>query len=242
MGISMINSRPQSELNSSEFESLLPLDELIFEGLFQNLAVLFEIPKGSLHLAQTNEQIGSFLRKKQTSNSALEYPFLFLKIASYSKGSIGSGFAYGRSLTRHGLYLNVNDNQTFVRRVKIIPVVMEYEINFICEDLKASLEFQRKWFAIGDRALMNFTITYYGASIDIKVEMGDSFDTPDMDGSIETLNNYQSLSGLRVYGYINDTTPGGDDKVALINKAKTGVQTGSENSSNALSPDIGYFL
>lgn len=187
------------------------------QALLGQLKTILDVPAENVRFSTSTGRVRQSLLDLQKENKPVSYPLLYLRPSSIDIRDIGDESAYSRSLTRHGSYLSVNDNQTAVGRVKLIPVLLEYEVLMLVEDFQSVVSISTRWIAAARRSMANFTITYLNLPIDVTVSMGDRLQIPERDDDINSPMNMYELNGAVIMkSYINDPHPDGYDVVDIL--------------------------
>lgn len=183
--------------------TIQPLHEAILAGVNRLLCQYFNLqPSQVLSIAATN-QIATATKVARSQGADTVFPIMLVSLSSMTAQSDAT---YNpRTLARMGVYGKVNSNSSSVSSIKMVPATFEFNVRMLIQDLPAALELGRLWVVGSIIRPLNFTIDYYGSSLDIAVSLSDTFSTPDKEVAIDSANFFDYTGTITVKGYLNST-------------------------------------
>jgi hypothetical protein len=200
----------------------MPMHDLTLKGVLQSLSVLYEMKEPDLLFISTTDKyrIAQRFSEQKNPGGALKYPKLFLHIVNMM---IDRERINVKSLARHGVYGPINDNQNAVRKMTLVPTIYELEAIYVVDDFLKAMTFASQWLANSINNRLNFTLTYYGLPVDIRVEMVDSVSTPDRDEGVDLANHYEYVLGLKVFSYVQSDHADDNAIVSILKQRVTTI-------------------
>lgn len=213
--------------NAKPIPDLPAIEGMIRLGVEQGLCSLFDISSEAVVFVASTDRMRVAKRlttMKEGPDAIIKYPYLFVSMPTVSQGIVDQMHAYNaKSITRHGQYIKVNDDEKSVLRVSLVPAIFEFEILYMVDDFNKAFKYSNRWITHGTNNRMNFSLTYAGVSVDVRCIMADTMSTPPRDESIDQPNVFEYTSSLRVAGYITDDYKDGRKLVEMIRADKVNV-------------------
>lgn len=185
------------------------LATMIIRGTLQRLGELYALPAAQVNFySSTNRmQLAMRMREMLTGETkSIVWPQMFVHSNSVAQAEQGTNTAYApKQLSRHGLYLQLADNQKSISNMLLTPATFGLEVVFMTDDFFRAFNFATSWVLNSIKNAFNFSITYAGTNIDIRVEADSTVSTPDRDEAVSHPNVYEYATNLTVWGYIGDT-------------------------------------
>lgn len=208
--------------NEQKLSKLMPLHDLTLKGVVQCLAALYDIKEPNILFISTTDKyrIAQRFSEQKSPGSTMTYPKMFVHIVNMM---LDKERYNAKSLSRHGVYARIGDNQNAVRKMTLVPTVYELEVIYAVDDFGKAMQFTSQWLANGINNRLNFTLTYYGLPIDIRVEMVDQISTPDRDEGVDLVNHYEYIAGLRVFSYVQSDHADDNAMVAILKQRITTI-------------------
>lgn len=186
------------------------LSIMIIRGAVQQLGALYKLPPEQVNFYSSTNRLQLAMRMRELltgENQSIKWPQMFVHSNTVTLGEQGTNTAYSpKQLARHGLYLQINDNQTAVGNMKLTPAVFGLEVVFMSDDFFKAFSFATSWVLNSIKNAFNFSLTYAGNNIDIRVEADPAVNTPDRDEAVNHPNVYEYSTNLTIWGYIGDAS------------------------------------
>lgn len=200
----------------------LPAIELmVIEGARQTMSAVFNVELGQVLLLSTTDRMAKAAWYNRVTSGAdkLKLPLLTFAMTSATSGVEANKHGLNsKTLARRGVYMRMDDTQTKILNVKLIPTAFELEVTFITDSFAESLKFVANWMAASMKNRMNFTLTYGNVGLDIRTEVDPSLPTPPREESVDQPNMYEYVGRMTVAGYMSDHHVDGKSLIELIHK------------------------
>jgi len=187
---------------------LPPIEDLCLAGLSKSLSRVFKLPSPTFLTStdkyRVEQEVAAQLDKK------VAFPFLFYTLISADRRTPTYNPA---SLARHGWYSpNTETTGHSVTRIFIMPVVWSFTCQYLSQDFDSLLQFCRRWIfaGLGTTKGLNFTLTYHGLELGIKVMQSPQLAIPVKENTVGEINAFAIDAAFDVYTYIVDTTSSED--------------------------------
>lgn len=181
--------------------ALIPFANLTIKGIVQLLAALYEVKEPNIAFVTTSDRYNVAKRLAgQGSNPNLSYPRLFVHLTNIGRGHSEDGYGNVRSQAKNGQYIHsITDNQGAYRKITLVPCIYDMEVVYMDDDFTRTLRFATQWIVSNVSNRLNFTVNYYGLSVDVRVELAAEMGTPDRDETVDNVNHYEYVTTMRVF-------------------------------------------
>lgn len=180
---------------------LKPVDAFVFEGFANRVQQQFSCPVFYCTSSAERTQILDRLRSKE-----LSYPYLTITPTSFSE----STESYSANLiSRRGLVALVDEDTKKVRKVRLLPQLIEVDIEYRTLDFQGSnntdvMFFIRRWKFARRNGALCFTINYGALAINIQVRGSEQIPFTPRDSPLEGLTEYVVTTQATIHGYLSE--------------------------------------
>lgn len=201
------------------------IEEEVTLGLLHWFADGFRLKESEnlFYAPTTTKAVQAARQKMAAAGKPLSFPLTYLRLTGVNRETTGYN---PRSLLRRGIYV-VTDSKddSFVRKLHLARVDMEYEVTFLVEDHREMMKFVSAWMTLGQENRVNFSLNYYGVDIDIPCRLSPQLTVPEKETSVdEQLNIYEITGSIIVEGYMTNQHADSDSDVALVKTLSTAVE------------------
>lgn len=197
------------------------LAKLLILGVMQRLSDVFQVPAERIIPISTSDRMKVAQTAAQKySNGEIIFPQILLYTTAFIRGDTEQEYN-ARAIMRNGVYAKLDDTQNSVKRIHLFPAIMEIEVIYQTNDYFQGLQYGSNWLAAGLSRFLNFTITYMGVPLDIRVDLGSTIQVPELDADISTPNYYEYDCGIRVRGFLESEHRDDTDTVSMLRQVVT---------------------
>lgn len=177
------------------------LEKMIIGGVLSRLKTTLGLDTDPLFLP-TNDRWKLADRVKAQLGSTLQLPQVYLHLQTLEINPDGLN---AQSLAYMGVYAQGKTGSNVAARHFFMPVVFTFEVIHLSDDFWDMLNFCRRMLLTHrKRDRLNFTLTYDGINIDVRVMADDQISVPDKDASVDVPNMYEVSASIRVISYITE--------------------------------------
>lgn len=177
---------------------LEPVENLIFEGLQNNILRVFKSPAVWNKTTADAPAIKSLFQ-----GSKPQYPYCLLKLRSWSESADRQNT---QSSARRGVTSVVTSDRKRAYKVHFIPTDFSVEVKFFSQDYAKVLDLSNKWLFARRLGWLKFETVYGNTVFTVGTEMSAELEIPDRDASLEENSEFVITTTLVVKGYISLAT------------------------------------
>lgn len=190
-----------------------PVDTFIQAGLCQNMTQQFRVPAIFVTSPDALAQ-----QKAQLGNKQPEYPYLFMYIQSFGPNT--DSYMTNR-LARHGIPVQVNNDNKQIQVAKLIPTNFETEVTYVTNkydglDTDSVKGFVRRWLTTRRNGALNFQTKYGLTSLAISCTMADVLQIPKRDNPADAESMYSVVTNVTVHGFVSEPALGTRGRIQQI--------------------------
>lgn len=207
--------------------TILPVDSYIREGFSKQMIEQFRCPAA---FATSVDELRTLLSMQ--GNSPVEYPYIFLRQSSVSM----SKESYNPNrLSRQGIPVTINSDNTQFQMARIIPANFEIEATFHTNRMDGNAVssvngFVRRWLFASRNGSLQFNVDYGLTKISVSYTLSDSVPTPPRESPTDQESVYKVVATATIHGYVSEPELGTRGRInqILLADAHPTEQTGSQ--------------
>ncbi len=184
------------------------LAEMIIRGALSRVGELYKLPPSQVNFYSSTNRLQLAMRVNQmlgSEKTSVKWPLLFAHSNTVTLGEQGTNSAFAsKQLARHGIYVQLRDNGQAIGNLRLTPALFSLELTYMTDNFFNAFNFATQWVLHGIKNDFNFSITYAGANIDIRVEADNNVSTPDRDEAVSHPNVYEYTTNMNIWGYIGE--------------------------------------
>jgi len=177
------------------------IENMIVQALLTNGGEIFGVKTPFFTTSNNIYQISTVLNSVHSEKHAIEYPFMYLSLTS---AGVNSQSYNPHVLLRRGMYGEVDETGNSVTKYPILPIQYQFVWTYITQSQEELFSFLRRWLFASQSKGLNFSLTYAGIRLDIKVILSPTLEVPTKDALADTVNVYVYQGEMEVYGYSVD--------------------------------------
>ncbi len=143
--------------------------------------------------------------EKAQEGKRVEYPYAFFRLSSMARNPESFNSHY---LARHGLVFTIDTDGNVGKKVKLLPVIYETEVEFVTNRFDQSessvTTYVTRWLMASRLGHLKFDIRYGRVSLGINVELAESLSTTSRENPTESETSYKIVGTASIKGYVSE--------------------------------------